>query len=326
MSARIPGRRALRLRRTAACLAALAVAAVLGACTSEPDPEPTASTDVVVSGDFGARPTLTFDAPLTIDEPRTELVWDGDGPEIAVGSPVLVNWYAQDGRDAGVIRDTFDDFPEPYWVTPEQLGAELVDAFVGTHAGARVLQLSQDGDVPVVLVADLIAGRAAGTPVEPPEGLPTVAHEATGEPVVTVPDDDPPEELLAQTLIRGDGPQVRADQTVMVQYTALTWAGEQIDSTWSSDRSPFVTIVGDSRPIVAWDDVLIEQTVGSQVLIVAPPAVAYEGTDVPWADETIVFVVDILFAGNLEAPDTEQGSDEAGAGAAEDDDEEDSNP
>lgn len=323
MTGRTSTRRVPRLRRTAACVAALAVLATLGACTSEPEPEPTAATEVVVSGDFGARPTLTYDTPLTIPEPRTELVWDGDGPEIDVGSPVLVNWYAQDGRDASVIRDTFDDFPEPYWVTPEQLGAELVDAFVGTHAGARVLQLGQDGDVPVVLVADLIAGRAVGTPVEPSDGLPAVALEASGEPVVTVPDGDPPEELLAQTLIRGAGPQVRADQTVMVQYTALSWSGEQIDSTWSTDRSPFVTIVGDSRPIVAWDEVLIEQTVGSQVLIVAPPAVAYTGTDVPWAEETVVFVVDILFAGNLVAPDAEPGSDEAGAGSS---DEEDSNP
>jgi len=48
--------------------------------------------------------------------------------------------------------------------------------------------------------------------------------------------------------------------------------------------------------IAGWDSGLVEQPVGSQVLLVVPPQMAYGGTEDELAAETLVFVVDILSA------------------------------
>nr|WP_286189490.1 FKBP-type peptidyl-prolyl cis-trans isomerase [Sanguibacter hominis] len=148
--------------------------------------------------------------------------------------------------------------------------------------------------------------------------MPSVALDDSGAPTVTLPDSGPPESLVVQPLVRGVGNQVKAGQTVIVQYTAVAWSsGEVIDSSWPEGRAPFTTIVGDSRPVAAWDEGLIEQTVGSQVLVVAPPAWAYGGTDSAWAEETVVFVVDILYAGTLAAPE-DTGTQESDEGTGSD--------
>ena len=93
---------------------------------------------------------------------------------------------------------------------------------------------------------------------------------------------------------------VTAGQTVTVHYTGVIWAtGKQFDSSW--DRgAPLDTVIGQGSVIAGWDEGLVGQTVGSQVLLVVPPDKGYgtagqrragiKGTD------TLVFVVDILDA------------------------------
>lgn len=300
MTLSLPTRRA---RRAAVALVAAALAATgLAACTSEEEPVPTASVDV--SGSFGGVPTLTYTPPLTLPERVARVVWEGDGPELVDGSTVLLDLFGQDVRDGSQVMDTHAELPEVFTVDEQLLGPSLYDLLLGQRAGARLLLTETTKGVPLALVVDVLAGRASGDEVgDPGEGLPTVVRSATGAPTVTVPDTDPPTGVVARTLVRGDRDQVVAGQTVIVQYTAVAWStGTVIDTTWSSGKTPFVTLVGDSKPVAAWNDGLIEQRVGSQVLIVAPPSAAYGGTDSPWADETVVYVVDILYAGTLEAP------------------------
>ena len=300
--------RALRRACSTVVVASLAAASLV-ACSSPEEPDRT----VTVSGAFGGVPQLEYTKPLVVTEPYVEVVWEGEGPKAVEGSTVLLNLFGQDGRDGTQIVDTYDELPRVHEVTVDSLGGRLHDALLGHEAGARVLVVEEVDETPVVLVADLIAGRAVGDEVDVPEGLPSVALDDDGTPPVTLPDSGPPEQLVVQPLVKGVGDQVKPGQTVIVQYSAVAWSsGEVIDSTWPEGRAPFTTIVGDSRPVAAWDEGLIEQTVGSQVLVVAPPAWAYGGTDSAWAEETVVFVVDILYAGTLAAPgDTgEQGSDE----------------
>ena len=293
-------------------VAALATALVAGCTPDDSDPA------VAVSGSFGARPELVYDKPLAVEGSRTQVIWTGDGPVAAEGTTVLLNLYGQDGTDGAQVVDTFAELPRVHEVSVDSLGVGLHSAVLGQEAGARVLLVEKSDSTPVVLVADLIAGRAVGDAVDVPEGLPSVTLDDAGAPTVTLPDAEPPTGVVVQPLVRGVGNQVSPGQTVIVQYTAVAWStGEVIDSSWPSGRTPFTTIVGDSRPVAAWDDGLIEQTVGSQVLIVAPPAWAYGGTASAWADETVVFVVDILYAGTLAAPEDSgtQDSDEGpGAG------------
>jgi peptidylprolyl isomerase len=142
--------------------------------------------------------------------------------------------------------------------------------------------------------------RAEGEPVEPQEGLPTVELGEDGAPTITVPDDDPPSELIVQPLIEGTGPEVESGDSITVHYTGVLWDdGTVFDSSWQSG-APATFEIGTGSVIAGWDEGLVGQPVGSQVLLVVPPDKGYpEGSPDGSisADDTLVFVVDILDAG-----------------------------
>jgi len=118
-----------------------------------------------------------------------------------------------------------------------------------------------------------------------------------GTPTITVPDAAPPTELVVQPLQRGDGPQVAVGQVITVQYVGVSWSdGTVFDSSWASGELPDSFPIGVRSVIAGWDSGLVEQPVGSQVLLVVPPQMAYGGTEDELAAETLVFVVDILSA------------------------------
>ena len=121
-----------------------------------------------------------------------------------------------------------------------------------------------------------------------------------GSTTITVPEGEPPTELVVQPLIEGDGPEVEAGQTIVAHYTGIIWdSGEQFDSSWDRGE-PASFPIGVGGVIAGWDEGLVGQPIGSQVLLVIPPEQGYgeagnpdagiEGTD------TLVFVVDILGA------------------------------
>jgi peptidylprolyl isomerase len=168
----------------------------------------------------------------------------------------------------------------------------------GQRVGARVLVVEEDGDVPVLLVVDVLPTRASGAEVPAVKGLPTVARDADGAPSVRVPSKKrPPADLEVQPLVRGTGPQVRVGQVVTVRFTGVRWSdGKVFDSTWSAGTPPQSATIGIGQLIEGWDQGLLEQTVGSQVLLVVPPHLGYGGTSSDLAGETLVYVVDILDA------------------------------
>ena len=142
--------------------------------------------------------------------------------------------------------------------------------------------------------------RAEGAAVAPVDGLPTVALADDGAPTITVPGGEPPADLIAQPLIEGTGDVVAAGQTITVHYTGVLWNdGTVFDSSWESG-SPATFDIGTGAVIAGWDEGLVGRTVGSQLLLVVPPAKGYpEGSPDGsiTATDTIVFVVDILDAG-----------------------------
>ena len=99
----------------------------------------------------------------------------------------------------------------------------------------------------------------------------------------------------------GTGASPQKGQTCVMHYTGWLWTdggkGAKFDSSHDR-RSPFSFALGRGQVIKGWDDGLVGKRVGSQVLLVVPPADGYgksgssqagiKGTD------TLVFVVDIL--------------------------------
>ena len=143
--------------------------------------------------------------------------------------------------------------------------------------------------------------KATGEAVAPVEGLPTVALADNGKPTITIPSGvAAPTSLIVQPLVKGTGAVVEAGQTISVHYTGIIWdTGKQFDSSWDRGE-PTAFEIGKGSVIAGWDEGLVGQTVGSQVLLVVPPDKGYgsagtsdggiKGTD------TLVFVVDVLDA------------------------------
>lgn len=292
--------------RLVTCLVVLFVGAqVLSGCSTAsevldeiaPSNLPT-QVPVEVSGPAGAPPELEYPTPYGVVRPGSRTVRPGSGDPVVEGGPLLLNLYAEDGRDRSVIQSTYLDAPSWFTMTEDALGTNLYDSLRGQRVGARVLVVEENDGVPVVLVVDVLPTRASGAKVKPRKGLPTVQRDESGAPYIRVPSSErPPSDLEVQPLVRGTGKQVQIGQVITLRFTGVRWSdGKVFDTVWQPGMAPQSVTIGIGQLIDGWDEGLLEQTVGSQVLLVVPPHLGFGGTGSEMADETLVYVVDILNA------------------------------
>ncbi len=151
---------------------------------------------------------------------------------------------------------------------------------------------------PTVWVLDVRSASpaiATGAPQAVPDGMPTVTLSEGGVPTITVPNAEPPAEVELAVLKKGDGPLV-AQVTRCCSSTPASAGrtGKVFDASWSKGAPATLTT---TDVIEGYRPALEGQTIGSQVLVVIPPASAYgEGAinDTDLTGETLVFVVDLL--------------------------------
>jgi peptidylprolyl isomerase len=260
---------------------------------------------IEVTGDAGSEPELSFDS-IEVSAPTTVTVDTGDGDELAEGMKVTMHYVAYDAAGERVGSTWEQDSPESF-VLGDPSYDLLTQPLLGQTVGTRVLVATPTMDaesqpttvVNLIEVTDAveIPTRAEGEAVEPAEGLPTVTLGNDGAPSVEIPDGyEAPDELVAQTLIEGDGAEVTADQTVTAHYTGWTLDGEVFDSSWERGEPSSFSL---QQVIPGWTEGISGQTVGSQVLLVIPADQAYgaeaDGSS-ELAGEDLIFVVDILDA------------------------------
>jgi peptidylprolyl isomerase len=298
----------------AVAIAAGTVAMFAGPAVADPLAPVTVSTDVT------AKPTVKFHAPFTIDKTVDSVITAGTGDALVSGAGVKFDYVLVDGRTGKQVQTSYGREQAALVLDAKKTNKQLVTALTGQQVGSRVLVAiaPKDGlakklvskrvkkDDTLLFVIDVKGTsvpltRATGEAVAPVAGLPTVTLDDTGKPTITIPSGvSAPTSLVVQPLIKGAGPAVQSGQTVTVHYTGVIWdTGKQFDSSW--DRgAPFDTVIGTGQLIAGWDEGLVGQTVGSQILLVVPPDKGYgssgtsdgsiKGTD------TLVFVVDILAA------------------------------
>lgn len=282
-------------------------------------PEDVAALEAVeVEGELGSAPELTFDQPFTVSAPVARVTSEGTGPALEEGQKISMHYVAVSGEDGSALGSTWDEGqPQSLTLGDPTVLPVLSEVLTGQNVGARILfarpgteaveatdaapaQPATPATVLAIEVVDArtVPDRAEGEAVAPPEGLPVVTLAENGEPEITIPADaTEPTELVAQTLIKGDGPVVEAGQQITVHYKGALWDGTVFDTSWGKD--PFTTVIGGGQVIPGWDQGLVGQTVGSQVLLVIPSELGYgpqgSGESIP-PDSTLVFVVDILDA------------------------------
>lgn len=276
----------------------LLVVGAVAACAPEEigrvDPE------ITVSQSGSGAPTLVYVTPLNVERTYRRTVWPGTGPTIQDGDPLLLRFWVEDGTTAGVVTENFSSTPVPQVFTRADLGDDLYETLVGQNVGARLLQVTPPGEAPedaypAVTVVDVLPTRATGTTVVPRGDLPTVRLETDGAPSMYATGAEPPTTLTIQPLVRGSGRQIEADDVVTVQYAGFSWTtGEVFDSTWDRGQPSSFAL----SDVPAIQEGLVEQTTGSQVMLVVPPSYDLGATQSEaLAGQTLVFVIDILASG-----------------------------
>ena len=266
---------------------------------------------VTITGAAGAKPAIQLPSkPFAVTTQVARLVDQGTGAAVADGNLVKLHVLEVSGVDGSARGNTWDgSAPLVTTVSSSGFFAQLYQLLVSAHVGSRILLAapSTDSTGAALTVVDLIEvasteaipARAQGTAVTPPAGLPGVTLDATGKPSLTAATGTAPTSLVVQPLIKGSGPATTSGQTVVVKYTGWLWNGTQFDSSWDRNETFPVQGIGQASVIAGWNEGLVGQTVGSQLLLVVPPDKGYGSTAqgaIP-AGSTLVFVVDILAAG-----------------------------
>ncbi|MEV7286517.1 FKBP-type peptidyl-prolyl cis-trans isomerase [Streptomyces sp. NPDC093252] len=268
---------------------------------------------------FDEKPTVAKGSGEPSDQLAVKTVIAGGGTTVAENDYIQANYLGQVWATAKVFDNSYDR-GTPLLI---QLAAgSIIDgwryALAGKKAGSRIEmavpptwgygtqgneQAGIKGTDTLVFVVDIQAAfnskaSAKGTDVAQDNvDLPKVGTNTDGKaPAITVPKTDPPKDLVANYVIEGDGPEVAAESTVLVQYQGVLWdTGKEFDSSYSRDA---LTSFSLQQVVPGWAQGLTGKKVGSRVLIVIPPALGYgdqppEGSGIA-KDSTLVFSVDIL--------------------------------
>jgi peptidylprolyl isomerase len=299
-------------------LATVAVAAPAAGAQSANDPF--AKVKITAAAGAGATaPVLSFPKPFAVKKSAHKVVTEGTGEALAQGDTVTVDFVEVNGRTGKTVGTSYGSQPQVVKLDPASGVPALVSALLATKIGGQALvavapkdyAAKLQGAIKTVKKTDTLLflvtptrrslSRATGAAVTPADGLPTVTLDATGKPTIAIPAGvAAPPSLVSQTLITGTGPAVTAGQTLTVNYTGIVYgSGKQFDSSWDRGQ-PAQMVIGNGKVIPGWDKGLVGQTVGSQVLLVIPPADGYGTSGNTQAGitgtDTLVFVVDILDA------------------------------
>jgi len=261
--------------------------------------------------------------PFSVETTSVEQLEEGEGEEITADQEVTIDFVLFNGTNGDSPVSTYKDGGAvPMDLTALSLPPAFLKTLPGQKPGATFVMavppadgfgpagnpdLGVNPDDTMLFYVEVVSAstpltQAKGEVVDPEAGLPTVETDGTSAATITIPEGTPePTELVVQPLIKGEGAEVEANQTIKVHYTGVKFSdGEQFDSSFNSG-SPFSTVIGAGQVIPGWDEGLVGQTVGSRVLLVIPAEQAYgaekeSGNPDSLGGETLVFVVDILSA------------------------------
>jgi FKBP-type peptidyl-prolyl cis-trans isomerase len=300
--------------------AASSDAASVDVCATPSGP---ASDAVSVSGDYGTAPEVSFDKGLEGDETERTVVIDGDGPTLEAGGQARVAFtlfnatsgeqidqygYADGENEAVFAADTTQFIAgiakslgclnegsrvAAYIPAAEGFGDAGSSDF-GVAAGeGLVAVIDVEKVVPTV---DSVPQAATGAEQPATDGFPKVTLADNGEPTVDVTGVEAPSGLEVAVLKKGDGDVVPDTAQVIVQYKGVLLSdGTEFDSSWSRGEPAQFALSG---VVPGFSQAIAGQTVGSQVIAVIPPDLAYgdQAQSAIPAGSTLVFVIDILAA------------------------------
>ncbi|HSP76365.1 MAG TPA: FKBP-type peptidyl-prolyl cis-trans isomerase [Cryobacterium sp.] len=279
-----------------------------------------ASEAVKVTGKADEEPKVKFESPMTTEDTEVSVVTEGKGDAVKTDDIVelgfsVYNASSGEKMNAGGFGD---DLGAPITLAKDSsvfpalmkgvacatygsrvaVVAPPADAF-GEGGNEELKVAAEDNIIFVIDVKSEIPARANGEAQTPEAGFPTVELAKDGAPTMTIPAAEAPTELKTTVLKKGDGATVTAENTVVMHYSGVVWStGEVFDQTWGKSGPTPISL---TSVVPGFAQGLVDQTVGSQVMVVIPPELGYGAEGQPDAGiagtDTLVFVVDILAAG-----------------------------
>jgi peptidylprolyl isomerase len=117
------------------------------------------------------------------------------------------------------------------------------------------------------------------------------------KPEIDFPGDEPPQDLVVEDEIVGDGPEAVPGATVVTHYVGVAHStGEEFDASWNRGE-PLAFRVGVGQVIKGWDDGLLGMKVGGRRKLTIPSHLGYGERGAGSAikpGETLIFVVDLV--------------------------------
>jgi peptidylprolyl isomerase len=268
---------------------------------------------------FGEKPTVAKGSGDPSKDLAVKTVIAGNGKTVAEGDFIVAHYLGQIYATAKVFDNSYD---RKTALAIQLAQGSIIDgwryALAGKKAGSRVemavpptwgygTQGNPQGGIKgtdtLVFVVDVQGAYAAtssakGTDVAQDNvDQPKVGTNTDGKaPSIEIPESDAPTKLVANYVIEGDGEEVAATDSVLVQYKGVLWdGGKEFDSTYARKT---LTSFSLQEVVKGWAQGLTGKKVGSRVLVVIPPALGYgdnppSGSDIK-KDSTLVFSVDIL--------------------------------
>lgn len=116
-------------------------------------------------------------------------------------------------------------------------------------------------------------------------------------PTITIPEGEPPVDLLIEDEVIGDGDEATIGKRVIVHYVGAAWSnGREFDASWNRG-STFDFRLGAREVIEGWDQGVKGMKVGGRRRLTIPPRLGYGDRGAGGAikgGETLVFVVDLV--------------------------------
>ena len=117
------------------------------------------------------------------------------------------------------------------------------------------------------------------------------------KPSITIPEGQPPTELVIDDEIVGDGAEATIGTRVIVHYAGVAWStGKEFDASWDRNDT-FGFRLGAREVIEGWDKGVAGMKVGGRRRLTIPAEMGYGSRGAGGAikgGETLVFVVDLV--------------------------------